>query len=366
MLLMLIVVAPNLAQKNNDTTKVITIARSEIRDCQLGNRFIWILRDDGVLLKIDRDNHQRIDSLRLQQKIQAIGLSKRDTLWAADERGNLFKVFDQLDTSLVLPDTRQHVLHILFNSANEPFLVTDKGIFEPIYTKRLYYKNAFSNIFLSRANSREWRPTAVYMSRENDIWLGFSAGEWGGDIVIFSAKNDFIDRRRYTMFRPKGSNRCPVQPVRSFFEIDSSMYVSTSLQHMMIRSLLLRVEKDSCAYVFTSPSDRNFFENTIDSQSLYIGPALYNPDDQCIYFYCQLGIFKGSVKKDLSQVSNWQKVIETNFLWNYGQPDAVGYAMNVTRMSINKNVLMVLSPQNGVLLINGDKRTYFKCQTPKK
>jgi hypothetical protein len=60
--------------------------------------------------------------------------------------------------------------------------------------------------------------------------------------------------------------------------------------------------------------------NIYNKEELYLGPSIYNSSDSCIYFYCQFGIFKGNIKKDLRKLENWDHVLETKFMWYYGMP----------------------------------------------
>ncbi len=344
-----------MCQKPVDTTtKVVTITNIALKDCFVNSKYIWILRQDGVIIRINPETHIISDSMVFNKKIVSIGKSKTDTIYAADEDGGIFRIFDNRDTNF-LWSTGESVQSFIFSMDKRCFLITDKGIFEPEFSKRLYYENAYSNGFIWRRNLRKWHPSTLLINSKDDIWLGFSGGEWGGDIIIFST-----NELRYKKFRDEYKEHCYLRPVRSFLEIDSNMHASTSLQHMsIITSSIIRLN-DTCKYIFESPSGEDGSENLFNKEELYIGPSIFNKTDSSIYFYSQFGIFKGNINNNLNKLENWQRKLETKFMWNYGMPDAVGYGMNVSKMFFENNKLFLLSPNNGILIWDGKQSVLLK------
>jgi outer membrane protein assembly factor BamB len=328
-----------------------------LKDCYVTNKYIWILRGDGAITRINPETNTIYDSLKFNKKIVSIGKSINDTIYAADENGSIFRIFDNRDTNF-LWNTNQIVQNFVFTSVNKCFLIVDKGIYEP-ENARLYYENAFSNGTMKHFNTPSWEPSSTFIDKENNIWLGFSAGEWGGDIIIFST-----DNLRYIKFRERQKDRCYVRPVRSFFQTDSTMYAVTSLQHMSsINSSIIEIT-DTCRYFFESPVYKSNYiddaENLYKKQEIYMGPAVFNNKDNSIYFYSQFGIFKGNIKNDLGKLENWHLVLKTKFMWHYGMPDAVGYGMNVSKMFFEANKFFVVSPDNGILVWDGKGSVLLK------
>jgi len=329
-----------------------------LKDCYVTNKYIWILRGDGIITRINPETHAIYDSLKFNKKIVSIGKSINDTIYAADDNGGIFRIFDNKDTNF-LWNTNQIVQNFVFTSTNKCFLITEKGIYEPEQADRLYYENAFSNGPMKHFNTFSWEPSSTFIDKGDNIWLGFSAGEWGGDIVIFST-ND----QRFIKFRERQKDFCYVRPVRSFFQNNSNIYAVTSLQHMSsINSAIIEIT-DTCRYFFQSPvyksNNIDEAENLYNKKEIYMGPAIFNSNDSSIYFYSQFGLFKGNIKKELSKLENWQLVLKTKFMWYYGMPDAVGYGMNVSKMFFEGNKLFIVSPSNGILIWDGKQPVLLK------
>lgn len=355
----LIFSSPLLSQKNKDLyTKVTTISNTPLKECYITQKNIWILREDGSIILINKESYDIVDSLKFSERIVAMGKSRNDTIYAATDEGSIFRIFDNWDTNF-LWRTHQRVKSFVFSSDNSCFLITGKGIYDPQKTDRLYYENAHSNPMINRFNFHDWDPSSTFIDRENNIWLGFSAGEWGGDIVIFST-----DKMNFTRFKEKQKDFCYTRPVRSFFQIDTVMYAITSLQHMMtINSSIIEIT-DTCRYYFESPvykgNSYDSAENLYKKQEIYMGPAAFNNDDSSIYFYCQFGVFKGNIKNDLGKLKNWKLVLETKFLWHYGMPDAAGFGMNVSKLFFEGNKMIIVSPTNGVIIWDGKQQILLK------
>src|SRR5712671_580894 len=89
-------------QKPSDTaTKVTTIGNSAIKDCLVAYKYIWILREDGCIIRINSESMDIADSLKFDKKIVAIGISHKGSIYAADENGLVFGINYYKDTNLV-------------------------------------------------------------------------------------------------------------------------------------------------------------------------------------------------------------------------------------------------------------------------
>jgi hypothetical protein len=348
-------------QDNADTTtKVITISNQQFKDCIVWGKYIWVLQQNGVIIRIDASDYGVVDSISFPKQIVAIGKPAMNILYAADITGRLFSIDEHKNISPSWK-TGQDIQQILFSSKNKCFLVTNKGIFEPEHTKKIYRFGDFYSKFFWGINFARSSPSAAFVDSHDNIWLGFDGGEWGGSITVFSTeKLKYLDVK-------KNYHDCYVSPVRSFFEIASTLYVTTSLQHFSIHSRIIKIT-NRCLNVFASPDPRDEdslskFKNGelfAEPSALYLGPSVYNSADSCIYFYCQSGVFKGSIGKDLSLFKNWVRVIDPNFTWYYGMPHAVGFGMNVSKLFFAGNKLFIVSPANGILILDNKKSVLLK------
>ena len=92
----------------------------------------------------------------------------------------------------------------------------------------------------------------------------------------------------------------------------------------------------------------------------YIGPTSYTLWDDHLYIYSQHGIFKQKPNKNLSDAKNWTLVVKPELLWTYGQSNATGTAMNVTKLIATKpDTVFFLTELNGIGYFNGKTLTMF-------
>src|SRR6185437_8474219 len=243
--------------------------------------------------------------------------------------------------------SKNKVYDIVFNSAGEGYLVTDKGI-DDLTTGKLFLPDT---TFRLNHQIHGWStPSAVFMDRNDNIWLGFGFGEWGGELFIFNtAVKKFI--------KPvlKGF-KITLNPIKSIFDAPNGVYISCGMDHMETSGCIMQFKNFKCYPIFDS--ETHFVNGADISQKPfegeYIGPATYNKKDSCIYFYSQNGLFKGNADKDLSQINNWTKIASPKLHWTNGQPDAVGSPMNVLKMAFAENgKLFLVAPNDGIGVYDG-------------
>ncbi len=338
--------------QNKDGTKVITISNKGVRDCVFTDSLIWFLNNAGQLYVLSQRNYQVKRIFTFRSHITAIARDKTGNILTAEANGTITKIGSHFDTS-ILYKTDQNILYICLDSSNTVFLITQKGVYIP-EDERLFYENAFTGP-RSRIFTFGWSPSCFVLDPDQNIWLGFGAGEWGGEIIIFSTWY-----KRFTNLNEKLKRKCYIEPVRSLFLIDTIVHASTSLMHMgPPRSTLLTI-KDTCSKIFESEAYSDISINKFNNNQIYIGPTIYNQSDNSIYFYCQFGVYKGNIKDDLSQFKNWKLLFDPNLLWRFGQPDAVGYSMNVKSMFFADDKLILISPDNGVMIWDGKSKILLR------
>jgi hypothetical protein len=200
------------------------------------------------------------------------------------------------------------------------------------------------------------KPACYFIDKEDNIWIGFGYGEWGGNLFVFKTSD-----KRFLTASLDGFE-FELSPVKSFFEDSSSVYLSSGLQHMMTSGAIVRFDNFKATTILNSDSHWNNRE-TRDSmiEGEYIGPATFNNFNNSIYFYSQNGIFRGAKSKDLSKIGNWTLVVKPNLHWKSGQPDAVGSPMNVLKISIiDGSKFIFLSQSDGIGFYDGEKLTMIK------
>jgi hypothetical protein len=279
--------------------------------------------------------------------ITAIGADANGLIVVAEENGEVARLNTEQLTFYKLFKSPDKIFYILYDQKNRGYLVTEKGI-----TNLSTKKTSLADTTV-RLNSqvRGWsKPTAVFMGANGDIWLGNGFGEWGGELFVFSTReNKFI--------KP-AINKCPLEPVKTIFSDGKNVYISSGVQHMFTYGCILKFTKYSCDTLFvsesgwTAPMGKDSLRKRVYGE--YIGPAAYNYRDNCIYFYSQNGIFKGYLSDDLSKLNSWTKLASPNLHWKNGQPDAVGSPMNILKIEFADNGKLFLVTQNdGIGLFDG-------------
>ena len=125
---------------------------------------------------------------------------------------------------------------------------------------------------------------------------------------------------------------------------------------MLLSGSIIKVSNFKSTLVF----DGSEYFHTPDGKSQnnpnpqYIGPATFNKQENCIYFYSHQGIFRGNTKDDLSKIENWEKIIKPTLHWTNGQSNAVGSPMNVTKIQVmDRNKFFFVSKNDGIGLYTG-------------
>lgn len=333
--------------KQPNDTKVITISNKGIKDCIYQDGRIFLLDLASSVWRVDEKSWAFQKVFTGRNKVVAMAADSAENLILADSTGLIFSA-GKKDINRI-HKIKDNILYLVNITRQSIYAITEHGIYS-VDDERNYYENAFSSPMIGMFNRKGWHPSCMYLDPDHNIWLGFDMGEWGGDLLMFSTVRD-----RYTAWKEIQKGYCYTRPVRSIFRADSSMYASSSLYHMRVRSFIRKLN-DSCASIFESQDWGDSTDVLYKDEPLYIGPALYNEKDSSFYFYSQHGVFKSIDKKNTRRMDDWQLVVEPNLLWRYAQPKAAGYRMNVTKMFFAGEKLFLVSPENGLFIWDGKNK----------
>jgi ligand-binding sensor domain-containing protein len=313
-------------------------------DAIIKNNRLFALTSSGHINIFDTNTGTAIDTnIHTVSAITAIGTDRKGQIIVTEKNRNVDILDDNKLTFRKIFTSSALVYAIVFDQSNQLYLITGKGIVN-IATRKIYLADS---TFHLNHQLRGWsKPSSVSMDTDDNIWVGSGYGEWGGDLFVFSTTEKKFIKPVLNKFRIE------LFPVKSIFNDGKSVYISCGLQHMMTSGCIVKFDKLQCSSVFFSES--HWYKEKEMTEGEYIGPALYNNVDSCIYFYSQNGIFKGSHKNDLSNISAWTKVASPKLHWTSGQPDAVGSPMNVLKMTFDGNGKLFLITQNdGIGVLEG-------------
>ncbi|TRZ43122.1 hypothetical protein [Robertkochia solimangrovi] len=310
------------------------------------DKYICSLNDNGKLNFFDLENGSSIEKeINSNQDISILTTDVEKNIVVLDKQNQIKRYNYLKNTWTILSKSKNVVTGIVFNSKNKCYLITNKGIEDAENQKICFSKKSLNHQINYQT---EWgKPYCYYIDKDDRIWLGFGYGEWGGNLFIFNtiSKNFEVP--------DLGNFRIELWPIKSFFEDESSVYLSSGLQHMMNSGIIIRFDNLKAYSVLESdshwskPTEKDRTKTWVSAE--YIGPATYSKHNNSIYFYSQNGIFKGDKSTDLSKIENWKIILQPKLNWKYGQPDAVGSPMNVLKLEVlNENKIIFLSQNDGI------------------
>jgi len=305
---------------------------------------LWGLTTDGKLSLFDANNGDPIpDKVRNDSVIIILAKDKEGNIVIGDKSKSIKRYEKHSNSWITLFKFDNTLLGLVFDSKNNYYLLTDKGIFDCLGKKYFYPDSSLNDQIQHGAG---WFREPVFMTDTNDnIWIGFGYGEWGGELFIFST----IDKK-FIIPQLKGFP-ITLNPIKSIFESNESVYVTSGLMHFSTSGSIAKFDDFHSSVIFESEAPKRANIETIDGE--YIGPGAFNKADSCIYFYSQNGIFKGNPGKDLTRIENWIKVLQPKLHWSDGQPDAIGSPMNVLKLKFINDKLVFVSQNDGIGIYDG-------------
>lgn len=333
-------------------------AQAQYKDFVVNDIHIIGLTEKGKLVFFDKENRKITDSINTPSKAVLLTTNKFGEIVVANEKNRISKYIKEKKTWERIANTETNIFGILFDSENTCYIITEDGI-ENINSKKRYFSKESLNHQIHYKNRWE-KPYTYFMDKNDKIWIGFGYGEWGGNIFIFDTKKEEF------LAPDLGGFVIELWPIKSFFETNDNVFVSSGLQHMMLTTgILVQFDNIKATKLYESKSDwsepqgKDSIKIIIEGE--YIGPATFNKFNNSIYYYSQEGIKKGKLDKDLSEKGNWELVIQPKLHWKSGQPDAVGSPMNVLRLEIlDENKLIFLSQNDGIGLFDGKELIMLK------
>jgi hypothetical protein len=323
---------------------------NQYKDFAYDGNSIWGLTTDGKIALFEAANGDPIsEKVKNDSAIIVLANDKEGNIIIGDNSNKIKKYDRRAKSWITLFKFENTLLAITFDSKNNIYLITTKGIFDNS-TKKYFYPDSSQNSQIR--NEAGWfREPALLTDRNDNIWIGFGYGEWGGDLFIFNTKD-----KKFVVPDLKGFS-ITLNPIKSIFESNENVFVTSGLMHMGTSGSITKFDSFQSSLVFESDSRRKFPQDSTNFELIhgeYIGPGTYNQKDSCIYFYSQNGIFKGNPENELLKIEDWKKVLEPKLRWTYGQSDAVGSPMNVLKLGfINPEKLVFVSENDGIGIYDG-------------
>jgi hypothetical protein len=322
----------------------------QYKDFIIADDKIWALTTNGKIIVFDANSGEPINNnVNNDSQILILTKDKEGNIIIADKNNWIKKLNKDTNAWVTISKYSNTLLGITFNSKNNLYQITNKGIFDAT-SKKYYYSDSSQNSQIRHVGG--WFREPVYLMDKNDnIWIGFGYGEWGGELFIFNT----IDKK----FITPNLNEFPItlNPIKSIFESNNNVYVTSGLMHFSTSGSIAKFDSFKSKLVFESEEHKKLPDDSTNTEIVdgeYIGPGAFNSGDNCIYFYSQNGIFKGNPNTNLTQIENWKNVFKPKLHWSNGQPDAVGSPMNVLKLQfLASNKLIFLSENDGIGIYDG-------------
>ena len=359
-------------QNNNPSAK-----SPSFKDIIIQNENIIAVNDSGQVIIWDLSSYERIfESTDTNLFFTTVSVDQNGILYAGTDRGQLYTLNSK--TGAIEPFMKLKkeffINKIIFNSANEIFLIVPYAVYDPIkdkhwskfkhYNNQLIVRKRFLHFFLKRTDVYFNMPGYTYIDSDDVIWMSSAFGEFGGSIQRFDTKNrkiinQSIDSLNYTLLFP-----------RSIFEDENkNIYITSGLQHFINSGEIFKICDNTAYSIYNydrfkdisqkSTVDSNGVVNIIAKRNdgLFIGPGAFNKNDKKIYFASSKGFFRCNIPLQ-GEIQEQEFLFQPELIME-NEPLAIGVSMAVKKILFtNDNRLIFLSYGNGIGIFDG-KNTIF-------
>jgi hypothetical protein len=330
-------------------SQILATAPKKYIDYAITENYIYALSNKNTVTIFNKDNLSLSDKkIEYTAPIILIEADKQGNIVIVDREHTIKRYNEKDNTWTLISKSANEIEGLLFTDKNYCYAITYNGI-EDVQTGKIYFSD--KSVSNHTYTDKIWKGgkgdiSCYYMDRYNRIWIGFSYGEWGGNIFLFdtSIKKFLIPKL--------GRYNIKLMNIRSFFEDSKNVYLSSGVSHMghFSGDIAKFNTLDASAIFGSNP------ETATNSQ--FILTANYNTFNNFIYFYSQTGFYKGDVTKDLSKFKNWQFIAKPKEqTWYTSNSDeTTKLPMTVYDITLlDKNRFIFQSQNDGIGYFDGSK-----------
>ncbi|TSD66865.1 hypothetical protein FFF34_005545 [Inquilinus sp. KBS0705] len=264
----------------------------------VSNSLVYTLTDSGALETFDLYNDKLVNTYKPKSKIKFLSQDHFGNLIIADEQ-NVIKRKNGTGWVTLMVYKDSDLYNIVFNSRNECFLITNKGIIDNSTARIFKPDHTFSHSEWSngRRDGWGWGRFAYYspafLDSKDNLWVVSDHGEWGADLFTFDTKTKkFIDQTWVAAFPS--------------FEFNGSVYAA---KHGLFYSFIAKYDKATDKdgadifkgrVIFNTDSDKTLpVKKSIQERikPTYIMSCIYNKYDGYIYINSTEGLLRLDPKK---------------------------------------------------------------------
>src|SRR5215831_19362323 len=162
---------------------------AQFKDFVVDNDKLWALTSDGRLFLFDISNGDPLpNTIKNDSAIIILTKDNEGNIIIADKSNSIKKYERTTNSWTSLFSFKNTLRGITCDSKNNLYLITNKGIYDN-KSKKYFFPDSSQN-FQIRHGAAGWFREPVYMTdRDDNIWIGFGYGEWGGELFIFNSRN---------------------------------------------------------------------------------------------------------------------------------------------------------------------------------
>lgn len=383
-------------KKDSVYAKQVNLLNTNYKDFVAIDKFVYVITkgDSLVVFDLEKENVKF-----LQNEITTLAKTSKGELIIADKQGRIFKRTKR--GKLIKKDTVEgKVYEILIAKNDNPVVITSSYIrfknqnFVPDKKSKMY--NQIGKGFKTK---RLIPMDVVFLDKEQRVWFGYDAGEWGGTICFFDLdtkefysdeglwllyydKYDVFEHNSSKLFKEfpdkvkiigndtliKFPHNLEISNIKGVAQNEKGdIFISESLMHFFVSGDLnvFKTTKEKKYYQKISMTHVLEQDSTITNKgevwsylNEYIGPNSFNKYNKSFYYYSNLGFFK-IIEKGNSYTKEF--VFKPWIIWTPGLANSVGYQMNVIKFEfISEKEIVFLSSNNGIGYFDGKSVTYFK------
>ena len=348
----------------NYPEEFIPVTGSNYIDYKYFNNYIWAIAANGKLIAWDMNGNILETNKYNLQGLSSIQIDSDGGIFIGSIEGVIQKYDKKEDKFKHLKSLQSEIYSINKIKANKIYAITKNGIHD-INHGKLY---SFPKSLNSQKNENnksinsvfiDKRPSTILQDSNNNIWIGYNYGEWGGDIYIFSTTEN---RYKKIIFNtPKIISKAlkfpiiDILPVQSIFESeDNSVFMTSGLTHFGHSGSILKFVEKKGKYI------GNFLLSTMlqtKNKEGMIGPGTYNKFNKKVFFFSNNGF---RYMENINNIDSMKTYYRPNIDWG-GCTNNSCFKTGVTKFEfINKDLLLFLTRKNGIGIFDGNQTKYYK------
>ena len=250
-----------------------------------------------LLIDIEGDGYRKIDD-----DISTLTLSNNDLL-IAKKTGKLMSYNLETDQLTEIGVLEEDVLMIARTKDSSMYMITKSGIIN--FDDKIVYEFDQSLNHQVKENHLKSPPKTMTVDRDNNIWLGFDYGEWGGDLMVFSTTEN-----RY--LTPQiNAYQVELFPIKSIASDGDKVFVFCGSGHSPDAGPILEFDSLVARLIFQSNASLVEVKNeegkidSIHRPGRNIDAGTIDTVENKIYWVSGDELVEGNLSKNLSNEENW-------------------------------------------------------------